>query len=163
MEPTMHVPRDVASYGDVVPPRRSVRERAGASANPMATRVLLAEGERLVRAGLRALLEGEPGLKVVAEAANSEDAAAAAAQHRPDVALVAVRLPVSTGPKRFGESSPMHEAVRRARSCSPPRPPTSSSSARSARAPAACCCATATRRAATSGAHGRPRRRAAVT
>jgi len=99
MEPTMHVPRDVASYGDVVPLRRSARERAGASANPMATRVLLAEGERLVRAGLRALLEGDPGLTVVAEAAPGEEAVAAAAQHRPDVALVAVRLSRLDGPE----------------------------------------------------------------
>jgi DNA-binding NarL/FixJ family response regulator len=99
MEPTMHVLRDAATYGGVVPLRSSAREQTGAGTNPMATRVLLAESERLVRAGLRALLEGEPGLTVVGEAANGEDAVAAAAQHRPDVALVAVRLPRLDGPE----------------------------------------------------------------
>ena len=67
-------------------------QRAGSNSSP-AIRVLLAEGAALVRAGLRALLEGEPRIKVVAEASCGEDAVALAIEMRPDVVLMDVRLP----------------------------------------------------------------------
>ena len=72
---------------------RGGRRAGGIAPEPAPIRVLLAEGQSLVRAGLRALLEGEPGIAVVAEAGTGEDAVALAAERRPDVVLVNVELP----------------------------------------------------------------------
>ncbi|MEU1749908.1 response regulator transcription factor [Micromonospora arida] len=51
-------------------------------------RLLLADDHPIVRAGLRAVLETEPGIDVVAEAATAEDAVARAAQGDIDVVLM---------------------------------------------------------------------------
>ena len=56
-------------------------------------RVLIADDQMLVRSGLRALLERDPAITVVAEAADGLAAVAAAAAHRPDVVLMDVRMP----------------------------------------------------------------------
>jgi DNA-binding NarL/FixJ family response regulator len=56
-------------------------------------RVAVAHGQRVVRAGLRVLLEGEPGIAVVDEAADGDEAVAVAHRLRPDVVLLDVRLP----------------------------------------------------------------------
>jgi DNA-binding NarL/FixJ family response regulator len=56
-------------------------------------RVLLADDEALVRAGLRMILEAEPDLEVVAEAADGVEAIGLCRQVRPDVALVDIRMP----------------------------------------------------------------------
>lgn len=54
----------------------------------MPIRLLLADDHPVVRAGLRAVLETEPGLVVVAEAATAEDAVARAAVGDVDVVLM---------------------------------------------------------------------------
>lgn len=59
----------------------------------MTVRVLLADDEALVRAGLRMILEAEPDLEVVAEAGDGAEALALCRQLRPDVALVDIRMP----------------------------------------------------------------------
>ncbi|CAL9568183.1 Transcriptional regulatory protein LiaR [Nocardiopsis dassonvillei] len=56
-------------------------------------RVLLVDDDPLVLTGLRIMLSGAPGLVVVGEAADGEEAAAAVAEHRPDVVLMDVRMP----------------------------------------------------------------------
>jgi DNA-binding NarL/FixJ family response regulator len=56
-------------------------------------RVLIADGQALVRAGFHALLEVEQDITVAAEAADGEGALAAARESRPDVVLVDVDLP----------------------------------------------------------------------
>jgi DNA-binding NarL/FixJ family response regulator len=56
-------------------------------------RVLVADDEAIVRDGLRAIVELEGDLEVVAEAADGAEAVELARQHEPDVALVDIRMP----------------------------------------------------------------------
>jgi len=56
-------------------------------------RVLLVDDQKLMRQGLRVLLELEPDVRVVAEAADGSDALSAYEAHRPDVVLMDVRMP----------------------------------------------------------------------
>lgn len=55
-------------------------------------RVLLVDDHPVVRAGLRALLASHDGVEVVAEAASGEEAVASAADAKPDVVLMDLRL-----------------------------------------------------------------------
>lgn len=56
-------------------------------------RVMLADDDPLVRAGIRGILESDDELEVVGEAADGESCVHLAARLRPDVALVDVRMP----------------------------------------------------------------------
>jgi DNA-binding NarL/FixJ family response regulator len=59
--------------------------------------VALADDQALVRAGFRALLDGEPDIAVVGEAADGEEAVEVTRRHRPDVVLMDVRMPRTDG------------------------------------------------------------------
>jgi DNA-binding NarL/FixJ family response regulator len=56
-------------------------------------RVLLVDDDALVRVGLRAILDAEDDLTVVAEAADGAEVPPLVARHRPDVVLMDVRMP----------------------------------------------------------------------
>ncbi|ANY07829.1 response regulator transcription factor [Pseudonocardia sp. HH130630-07] len=56
-------------------------------------RVLLADDEELIRAGIAALLELEPDIAVVAQAGDGPSAVDAVRAHRPDVAVVDLQMP----------------------------------------------------------------------
>jgi DNA-binding NarL/FixJ family response regulator len=56
-------------------------------------RVLIADDQELVRAGLRVLLDTQPGIEVIAEAADGAEAIALARRLRPDVCLLDIRMP----------------------------------------------------------------------
>ncbi len=56
-------------------------------------RILLADDHILVRAGIRALLEGLEGVTVVAEAGNGSEVLELARTHRPDVVLLDIQMP----------------------------------------------------------------------
>lgn len=60
-------------------------------------RVLLVDDDRLVRSGLRALLQAEADITVVGEAADGREALARAHEHRPDVVVMDVRMPGTDG------------------------------------------------------------------
>ena len=60
-------------------------------------RILLADDQPLIRSGIRALLEAEDDIEVVGEAGDGRQAVALAAQHRPDIALVDIQMPVLDG------------------------------------------------------------------
>jgi DNA-binding NarL/FixJ family response regulator len=60
-------------------------------------RVLLADDQTLVRAGLRTLLESDDDLQVVGEATDGAEAVERARAARPDVVLMDIRMPVLDG------------------------------------------------------------------
>lgn len=59
-------------------------------------RVLIADDQPMVRAGIKVMLEAS-GMTVVAEAENGRDAVALANEHRPDVCLMDIRMPGMDG------------------------------------------------------------------
>ena len=63
----------------------------------MGLRVLVADDHEIVRKGLRALLEAEPGWEVAAEAANGRDAIEKAQQIKPDIAILDISMPLLNG------------------------------------------------------------------
>jgi DNA-binding NarL/FixJ family response regulator len=60
-------------------------------------RVLIADDHGIVRSGLRMLLERQDGIEVIAEADNGGDARELALQHRPDLAILDVKMPGLSG------------------------------------------------------------------
>ncbi len=60
-------------------------------------RVLLVDDQILFRAGLRTLLSAQPQIEVIGEAANGQEALQLAAQTRPDVVLMDLKMPVLDG------------------------------------------------------------------
>lgn len=60
-------------------------------------RILVADDHSVVRAGLKALLERQGNLKVIAEASSGEDAIARAKEVKPDVAVLDIRMPGVSG------------------------------------------------------------------
>ncbi|MEV5885584.1 response regulator transcription factor [Streptomyces sp. NPDC052020] len=99
-----------------------------APTRPACLRVVVADDNPVVRAGLTALLNGRGDIQVVAEAADGRQACEAALEHRPDVVLLDVRMPgvdglsalpylVRVAPVMMltysGESDTVREALRR--------------------------------------------------
>jgi two-component system, NarL family, response regulator NreC len=62
-----------------------------------ALRILLADDHTVVRQGLRKVLEDRPEWQVVAEAGDGREAVRLAEQHKPDVAVVDVAMPLLNG------------------------------------------------------------------
>ena len=60
----------------------------------MTIRVVIADDQGMVRSGFSTLLNSEPDIEVIGEAVNGQEAIARAAQLRPDVMLMDVRMPV---------------------------------------------------------------------
>jgi DNA-binding NarL/FixJ family response regulator len=71
--------------------RRHVIEAASPARQPI--RIVIADSQPLVRAGLRALLESEDDVIIVGQAADAAEATALAREARPDVLLVDSELP----------------------------------------------------------------------
>jgi two-component system response regulator NreC len=75
----------------------------------MPIRILLADDHTVVRDGLRALLERQPDMTVVAEAADGRDALRLVETERPDVVVMDIAMPTMNG----------IEATRRITACCP--------------------------------------------
>ncbi|HTT61076.1 MAG TPA: response regulator transcription factor [Bryobacteraceae bacterium] len=60
-------------------------------------RILLADDHRVVRKGLCLLLESQAGFKVVAEASDGRQAVALAEEHKPDIVVLDVAMPLLNG------------------------------------------------------------------
>ncbi|MEU0566634.1 response regulator transcription factor [Nonomuraea sp. NPDC005983] len=60
-------------------------------------KLLLADDQALVRAGFKALLNAQPDMTVVAEAADGAEAVQLSHQHEPDVVLMDIRMPGTDG------------------------------------------------------------------
>jgi DNA-binding NarL/FixJ family response regulator len=63
----------------------------------MSIRILLADDHRIMREGLRSLIENEPDMKVVAEAADGRTTVQLAEEVSPDVAVVDITMPELNG------------------------------------------------------------------
>ncbi|MEU6104806.1 response regulator transcription factor [Streptomyces flaveolus] len=63
----------------------------------MTIRVLLADDQALLRSAFRVLVDSEPDMEVVGEASDGAEAARLAAEHRPDVVLMDIRMPGTDG------------------------------------------------------------------
>jgi len=59
--------------------------------------VLIVEDQTLMRQGLKTILDLEPGIRVIGEAANGEEGLRQALQLRPDVILIDIQMPVMNG------------------------------------------------------------------
>lgn len=63
--------------------------------NPI--RIVLADDHEIVRAGIRRLLSIDKSIKIVAEGQNGKEAIELVKNHRPDIALIDILMPVMTG------------------------------------------------------------------
>jgi DNA-binding NarL/FixJ family response regulator len=79
---------------------------------PLKTRVLLADDHAVVRSGLRAVLDGEADIEVVAEAADGSDAVEQALSNDVDLAILDVSMPRLTGLQAAAELRRRRPGVR---------------------------------------------------
>jgi DNA-binding NarL/FixJ family response regulator len=75
-------------------------------------RVVVADDQGMVRSGFSILLNAQPDIDVVGEAVNGQEAVARAAELRPDVILMDIRMPVLDGLEATREITVMDGAPR---------------------------------------------------
>ena len=77
-----------------------------------AVRILIADDHHIYRIGLRRVIEMEPGLQVVGEAADGEQAVQMARRLKPDILLLDLVMPRLTGMEALRELSAAAVPVR---------------------------------------------------
>ena len=73
--------------------------------------VLIADDQEMVRVGFRMILEKQPDITVVADVADGISAVTAAREHKPDVALLDIRMPGLDGLEVTKKLSPTTKVV----------------------------------------------------
>ncbi len=79
---------------------------------PDRIRVLLADDHAVVRKGIREFLEEAGDIEVIAEAGDGREALRLVEQHRPDVAVLDIRMPEVTGVEATRHIKAHHPEVR---------------------------------------------------
>jgi two-component system response regulator NreC len=79
---------------------------------PETVRILLVDDHAVLRAGLRALLEAEPGFQVVGEAGTGEDGVRLAAQTRADVVVMDLSMPGMGGLEAVRQIAALNQGTR---------------------------------------------------
>ena len=74
-------------------------------------RILLADDHQLMRSGLRLLIEQQPDLTVVGEAADGREAVALAKSLRPDVAVMDISMPNLNGIEAAHQITQSHPEI----------------------------------------------------
>jgi DNA-binding NarL/FixJ family response regulator len=67
-------------------------------------RIVIADDHPLVRKGIKAALEGEVGIKVVAEASTGDEALSLVSEHQPDLLLLDLSMPGPTAEHLIGQA-----------------------------------------------------------
>lgn len=75
-------------------------------------RVLVVDDHTVVRDGLSVIIDQEPGLKVVAQAANGRQAVELWHEHRPDITLMDLQMPLLNGVSAIAEIRTAHPEAR---------------------------------------------------
>ena len=65
--------------------------------NPRTIRILAVDDHPLLRDGIASVIEGQPDMRVVAEASNGREAVDLCLAHRPDITLMDIQMPVMNG------------------------------------------------------------------
>ena len=78
----------------------------------MSTRVLIVDDQSLIREGLAIILDTQPDLQVVGQAANGREAVKLAGQLNPDVILMDIRMPQMDGIKATRQMLESHPEVK---------------------------------------------------
>ena len=88
------------------------RPPAGPAQPEAVIRVLVVDDHTVVRDGLSVIIDQEPGLRVVAQAANGRQAVELWDEHRPDITLMDLQMPLLNGVSAIGEIRAAHPEAR---------------------------------------------------
>lgn len=76
------------------------------------TRILLVDDHALVRAGIRALIEGKPGIEVIAESGDGDEALRMIEESHPDLVLLDITMPTINGFEVLEQITKQHPQTR---------------------------------------------------